>query len=318
VEKSKKGEFYLKLFDSFSKIAIVSDKLPPSNIVQKGIKITMKKMNDPNPEKQDPTTKDFEEIRNQSYITRLTSALTVKEAANRLKSLEIGLSGRDFEVWKPVLTIASIIGDKCWENVLNYAKESRAEIVEESYEELKEVLEAIYQIIKDLQGRFPITFTPKQIHDKIWDKCKDDYKIMKDKQEREGEVTEKYDYDTKSFERWYNTRKIGRTYLNQLCIKKKMHTEKGTQYKLQSEDEFNELIDRFHPQFIKQINSKKIRDNQNISEMSNISSNNKMNINLELKSELYDSINSRSSGSTLDKFFFSQSADKTDKYEISK
>ncbi|MBS7623216.1 hypothetical protein KEJ39_06035 [Candidatus Bathyarchaeota archaeon] len=100
IEKTKAGIFYLSLFDIFSKIVIASDKLPPSNILQKGIKIVMRKMPDPNPEKRDPAPEDFEEIRSQGYMARLMWPPAIKEAAEKLNQLELGLSGRDFEVWK--------------------------------------------------------------------------------------------------------------------------------------------------------------------------------------------------------------------------
>jgi len=252
MEKTRGGEFYLSLFDTFSKVVIASDKRPPANILQKGILISMRKMPDPNPEKRDPTAEDFEEIRTNGYIARLTWMPTVKEAAERLNILDLGLSGRGLEVWKPALTIASMLGEEIWKNVLDYAKESRADIATESYEELKEILEAIYQIIKEKCGEFPVAFTPKQIHDLIWEKLRDDYKIVREKQEREGEAVEKYDYDTRSFEQLYNTRKIGRTYLVQLCLRRGRHTEAGTQYRLSSAREFNELVERYHPDLKKE------------------------------------------------------------------
>jgi len=249
MEKNGKGTFILTFFETFSKIVIAVNILPQPNIIQKGITISMRKMLDPNPEKRDPVPEDFEEIRTKGYIARLTWTPHVKEYAERLNLQDIGLSGRGLEVWKPILTIASMLGGETWNDVLNYAKESRTSIAAESYEELKQVLDAIYKMIEEKKGIFLISFTPKQIHDLIWIKQKDEYKITKERQEIQGETSsEKYEYDTRSFEKIYNTRRIGRTYLSQLCIPKESHTEKGTLYRLSSSDEFDSLVERFYPE----------------------------------------------------------------------
>jgi hypothetical protein len=248
MEKSKGGIFYLTLFDTFSKVAVAGDQQPPANILQKGIMITMRKMPDPNPLGQDPTAEDFEEARTKGYIARLTWPPDVKEASDKLSAKNLGLSGRDLEVWKPALTIASMLGGKTEENVLNFAKESRAAIAEESYEELKELLEGIYEIIREKSGDFPVKFTPKQLHDRIWEKLKADYRVTKEKQEVQGEVSEKYDYDTRRFEGVYRNERIGRTYLQQLGLKG-TRKERGTVYEIADAKTFHSMVIRYHPGF---------------------------------------------------------------------
>jgi hypothetical protein len=251
MEKTKGGQFFLTLFETFSKVAIAGDKRPPRNILQKGIMITMKKMGDPHPEKRDPVPEDFEEIRTRGYIARLTWALNVREHLVELsKKTKLGLVDRDYEVWKAPLTIASMLGGDVWSNVLSYAKEARRDIQAESYEELKAVIEGIYTILVErsqLDEKFPFFFTPRDVHDLIWEKLKEDYRVTKERQERGGEAGEKYDYDTRSFERLYNTRRIGRTYFSQLSLKGK-HTEQGTRYGFSTPDEFNEIVERYHPE----------------------------------------------------------------------
>lgn len=246
IEKTKGGLIILSLFDLFGKVAIASQELFPLNILSKGIIFQLRKMSDPNPERRDPELRDFEEVRAKAYIARLTWAPEVKAYADRLDKQDLGLSGRDYEVWRPLLTIASMIGGQVWENVLRYAKESCEQKRQESYEELKEVLEAIYEIIKEKHGEFPVTFTPKQLHDLIWERQKDEYRITKEKQEVQGEVTEKYDYDTRRFEEVYNVRKIGRTYLRQLGLKGQ-HKKQGAFYTICNSLEFHELVTRYHP-----------------------------------------------------------------------
>jgi hypothetical protein len=247
VEKAEGGRMYLGLFDIFGKVAIASQEPFPPNIASKGITLQLRRMPDPNPERRDPEPRDFEEVRAKGYIARLTLAPLVKAYADRLDGRDLGLSGRDYEVWKPVLTIASMMGGQAWENVLSYARESAERKREESYEELKEVLDAIYGLIKDAGGRFPVTFTPKQIHDAIWERLKDQYRVTKERQEVEGEAMERYDYDTHRFERVYSVHKIGRTYLRQLGLSGK-RTRRGTQHEIPSALAFHELVVRYHPE----------------------------------------------------------------------
>ena len=237
---------YLSLFDLFGKVAIASQEPFPPNIVSKGILFQLRKMPDPCPEKRDPEPRDFEEFRAKAYIARLTWVPEVKSCADALDKKDLDVSGRDYEVWKPILTIASMIGGKVWENVLSYAKESCEQKHHESYEELKEVIEAIYRLIEEKNGEFPVSFTPKQIHDEIWERCKDEYRVVKEKQEIEGEQSEKYDYDTRRFEELYRVHKIGGTYLQQLGLKGR-RKERGTQYQIHSAEEFHGLVIRYHP-----------------------------------------------------------------------
>ncbi len=175
----------------------------------------------------------------------------MKEASDKLSAKDLGLSGRDLEVWKPALTMASMLGGEVWENVLKFAEESRAAIAEESYEELKEVLEGIYEIIREKSGEFPVKFTPKQIHDRIWEKLKADYRVTKEKQEVQGEVSEKYDYDTRRFETAYSSQRIGQTYLQQLGLRRK-HTKTGTVYTIADGKTFHAMVTRYHPSFPKE------------------------------------------------------------------
>lgn len=137
IEKSKAGQQYLGLFDLFGKVIVASPEPYPPNIISKGILLQLRKMPDPNPEKRDPVPEDFEEVRSKGYIARLTWAPKVKAYADALDKLDLGITGREDQVWKPALTIASMIGGTVWENVLSYARESGEEKAQESYEELK-------------------------------------------------------------------------------------------------------------------------------------------------------------------------------------
>ena len=70
--------------------------------------------------------------------------------------------------------------------------------------------------------------------------------MVKAKQEVQGESSEKYDYDTHSFEQVYSSTRIGRTYLQQLGLKGK-HKKGGTVYSVESGRELNEFVIRYHP-----------------------------------------------------------------------
>jgi len=246
IDKTKGGLVILDLFDLFGKVAVASPEPLPPNILSKGIQFQLRKMPDPNPERRDPEPRDFEEVRSKAYIARLTWGPEVKAQADRLDQQELDLSGRDYEVWKPLLTIAYMIGGKVWENVLSYAKESCEQKREESYEELKQVLEAMFELLREVQWHFPLIFTPKQIHDIIWEHLKDEYRVVKEKQEIEGETSEKYDYDTRRFEEVYRVHRIGRTYLRQLGLKGR-RKERGTQYEIPLARDFHDLVVRYHP-----------------------------------------------------------------------
>ncbi len=256
VEKTKAGVLYLGLFDFYSKVVIATPDPVPSNIEDKGITIQMRRMLDPHPEKRDAKPEDFEEFRSKAYIARLTWPPQIRTLASALDKEELGLAGRDYEVWKSALTIARVLGGNVWKNVLEYAKESTEEKHQSADEQLKEVLQAIYDVAKEKAGSllldptpekiFPVEFTPKQLHEIIWTRLKENYRVTKEKQEIQGEASERYDYDTHSFEKVYKVNRIGQTYLHQLGLKGK-HGKNGTVYSLQSAQEFHSLVTRYHP-----------------------------------------------------------------------
>jgi len=259
IEKSKSGVMTLGLFEVFGKIAIAAPDSPPPNITSKAITVKLRKMPDPNPEKRDPEPRDFENIRAKAYLARLTWPLEVKHRAAELdKQGDLGLTGRDYEVWKPILTIAKMLGGDVWRNVLEFAGEQAGEKRQDSYPELREVLEAIYELIgrekqstlgkEKEEGKVPclVEFTPKQLYDIVWERLKGQYRTVKQKQETKGESSEAYDYDTQSFQRVYSTQRIGQSYLRQLTLKGE-HRKRGSIYKVSSGKEFDELVTRYHP-----------------------------------------------------------------------
>lgn len=243
----------MTLSEVFTKLVIASDQLPPPNLLQKGIKVVTQKRKDPNPQRKDPTADDFAEIRTKGYIARLTLVPQIKAAAEALASnTKLQLEGRDFEVWQPVLTIASILQGEVWDNCLSYARETRGEIATETYEELKEVIEAIFEMIRGCQGEWPVIVTPKQIHDVIWEKLKDDYRVTKERQEvvKSGELveSESYDYDTRLFEATYNVQRLGRKYISQLGLKRDANREKGSRYPVEQK-QFATIVSQYYPDF---------------------------------------------------------------------
>src|SRR6266581_1054198 len=97
----------------------------------------------------------------------------------------------------------------------------------------------------DRKKDYVVEFTPKQLHDTIWERLKDEYRTVKEKQDVQGESSESYDYDTRSFDSLYSTQRIGQSYLQQLALKAQ-HRKRGSIYKV-SRKEFDELVTRYHP-----------------------------------------------------------------------
>jgi len=268
IDKSKGGQMLLALFEIFGKIAIATPETPPPNIVSKSIMLKLLKMPDPSQKKRDPEPRDFENIRAKGYIARLTLAPEVRANGDYLDTDDHGLVGREYEVWKPSLTVAKIIGGSTWTNVHGFATEQSKEKRQESYAELHEILESLLEVVREFlktaQIELPTkdniqndtkvlaSFTPKQVHDVTWERMKDQYRVTREKQEvrddsGEEHLRESYDYDTRSFEKQYSVQRVGQTYLRQLGLKRLKHGKKGSLYGIRTGQEFHELVVRYHP-----------------------------------------------------------------------
>jgi len=102
----------------------------------------MQKAPDPNPEGRDPELEDFADIRHMLYLCELTQFPKVREVWEELakRRRELGLEGRDFEVWGPLLAVAKLAGENVFQAVWSYAAENIERKAVELYSEEKEVL----------------------------------------------------------------------------------------------------------------------------------------------------------------------------------
>ncbi|RLE84069.1 MAG: hypothetical protein DRJ41_03770, partial [Thermoprotei archaeon] len=147
VEKVKGDRLILSLFETYQPLIVTDTELPKGVDLSRGILIQMRKDRDPHPEKRDPTPEDFAPLRSRLYLAELTQFHEVYETYRQLAREDLGLYGRDWEVWSPVLTIARIVGGDVWRNVLSYALENVEAKKEELYSEEKEILRGIEELL---------------------------------------------------------------------------------------------------------------------------------------------------------------------------
>ena len=146
VEKTSKEEFVLSLFETYMPVCFASTERP-SEIggseadESRAIFIYMQRA--PDPIGRDPESWDFQELRDKLYLLRLLRANDVIEALRKIESANLGLYGHDREVWLPILTIASLIGEDVYRDVLEYAMETIAIKEAYQYQNEKVILRAI-------------------------------------------------------------------------------------------------------------------------------------------------------------------------------
>ena len=123
LEKTKGGQFILGLFESFCPTILTDVKLPQEVDLSRAIIITMKKR--PDPKGRDPTLQEFNEIREQLYIMALTNFPTIYNTYMELiEQKNFPLEGREKEIWAPILTIAKLVDENIYNNILDLALES--------------------------------------------------------------------------------------------------------------------------------------------------------------------------------------------------
>ena len=149
VEKGAGERLLLRLFETYCPTVYTGVELPIEHKRSRAIVIGMRKAPDPNPEGRDPEPRDFEDIRRELYICELTQFPEVKRKFEELarQRRELGLEGRDFEVWGPLLAVAALAGKEAYDEVLKYAKQDVGRKVEEMYLEEKEVLSGLERLL---------------------------------------------------------------------------------------------------------------------------------------------------------------------------
>lgn len=249
VEKGKHDAWFLRLFETYAPFCMGTTEMPESMLVTRCIFIIQRKAADPNPAKKDPEPGDFEEFRSRGYIARLTQANLVYETAEELDKTSLGLDGREWEIWRPVLTIAKMVGDEVYAQVLEYAKNAYAEKCKNLYDEIKTIIEAVWRLAHSTSENFPLSFTPKDVSSQVWEMLKDNYKVVKtSRTDPQAGTVEEYDYNTRAFGEVWNPEKIGKNFLSKFGLKSK-RISKGTEYHFLSFDEFQNFAERYHPTF---------------------------------------------------------------------
>mgnify|MGYP000624976035 CR=1 FL=1 len=191
----------------------------------------MRRAEDPNPERRDPEPEDFETIREKLYLSRLTFAPKIYEASLELDRLNLGIHGRDYEIWKPILTIAKIIGEKVFSNVLSLAHTIISERKEELHVIEKTLLLAIAEMFNEKLSREK---TIKGIEFSATDLIG----YLKDLL-----LIEEYDADEKRFYKDWNAQKIG-VNLTRMGLRK-TRKSRGKRVYLLTLEELKELILRY-------------------------------------------------------------------------
>lgn len=247
MEKSKGHRFFLTLFETYTPLVVASTKELDPVTMSRTILIYMRKAKDPS--KRDPEPWDYEDIRDRLYICRLTYAHIVDQTKQELDAMNLDLSGREYEIWRPILTIAKIVGEELFESLSQLAQELTTQKYEGLYESEKDVLSAIHdlfspQLTLDNETPGELTFYPKQLSDKLFELKKEEFGY-------EETGAEKIDATMfvaarKKFDNVYGSRKIG-WILKRLGLRY-IHKTKGNLYSL-SHDQLQDLARRFGMQF---------------------------------------------------------------------
>jgi hypothetical protein len=149
VEKGAGERLRLRLFETYCPTVYTGVELPIEHKRSRAIVVSMRKAPDPNPEGRDPEPRDFEDIRRELYICELTQFPEVRRKFNELarRRRELGLEGRDFEVWGPLLAVAALVGEDVFREVHEYALQDVGRKIEEMYLEEKEVLAGLERLL---------------------------------------------------------------------------------------------------------------------------------------------------------------------------
>jgi len=234
-EKKVKGRreeaFITELFNFYTKFLYNSNDQPDEITKSRAITITMKPSPDPSPNGEAPTMKEMADLRDDLYIARLTYFTDVLELKDQVKPKEkvavagqlipvqADLIGRDFELWRPLLTAAKLISEEVYKTVRLYAYETTTN--REEYGRERIIIEAIENNLnKDSEA---IELTSTDITKSIWEIVKEEYLNPNTLQ-----------YDDKEFSNKWSPSKVGRI-LSSMGLKQDRKA-KTRNYKLSLED----------------------------------------------------------------------------------
>ena len=149
VEKGSGERLRLYLYETYCPVVVTGVELPPEVQLTRAIVVTMQKAPDPNPDGRDPEPEDFADLRHLLYLCELNQFTQVRRAWEELarRGRELGLEGRDFEIWGPLLAVAKLVGEEVFQAVLSFALENVERKKEELYGEEKEVLAGLEKLL---------------------------------------------------------------------------------------------------------------------------------------------------------------------------
>lgn len=244
VEKPKKHQFSLSFFETFAPLILASTKYLEPVTMTRTITVNMKRASESwlvlESSKREPKSEDFEDLRDELYICRLTQANKVHEVMEELNRQDLGIYDREMEIWCPILSIAKLVSDEVFNSLLSLAKEIYNQKHLEIYEEEKDILLAISILFHERGNPSKLSFFPKNISEKLWQTKRELY--------IHGETgSEKIDSSLhidarRDFEKDYSPRRIGWK-LRPLGLKKE-RAYGGSRY-LITKDDFVDLCARY-------------------------------------------------------------------------
>ncbi len=128
--------------------------------------------NDKRGEEEPEDNKSFQEIRDELYIFTLQNWKEIKDIYNNIEN-ETKLRNRDYQIWKPLLTIAKFLDDELYENIKKASEKVvsvKDDTISEGSTEYK-MLSSFYDLLKD---KYTAIFTTK-VREKYIQKYGDQY-----------------------------------------------------------------------------------------------------------------------------------------------
>ena len=230
VEETKNG-LIVKMFSKYHPVSIASKEEIEYGTFTRAIPIKMRK-GEPK-EDRDPEAFDFEQERDNLYISRLTQADKVYETFQSLKKEDFGMRYRDWEIWRAPLTIAKMVSPEVFNNVKSLAESICLTKKQQQYAEERTVLEAIESL--GLPGKAEGTLVPvkrffaKDLTEKPWELKKQEF--TKDKWQ-----------DDYEFKKLYGPQTLG--YIMKRLLIRSKETAKGVE-RLISRAEFDRMTEDF-------------------------------------------------------------------------
>ena len=250
---SKSNKFLLLLFNPFSPIVMNSiEPLVDTQHLSRVLVIQMKKPDDNEATRiisEDPDEWTLKPIRDKLYILRFKESIRVYKT---FKEIQTGLTGRNDEIWRPILTIAKLVDEGVFQEVKDYAISTCVSREELMYEEERLILYSIERIIikkaqEDLEGKKQISFTASELREEL-------FRIVV---EEEKEMTEK------EFERHFNVRYIGKI-LERLGIRMRREGKKREKIRYLTLEEFEKLKRTFVPEATDTNNQADVADEADV------------------------------------------------------